>query len=120
MVNAPVNPTGVGTTQRNGKAYYDHQLEGATTTHITAEQVHQLGLSEVARLRTEMTALKDKAGFQGDLAAFFRFLHTDAQFKYPNTDAGRRPTSMPAMPPSRTSGRYCRATSACCPGRTWW
>jgi uncharacterized protein (DUF885 family) len=90
MVNAPVNPTGVGATQRNGKAYYDHQLEGATTTHITAEAVHQLGLSEVARLRAEMTALKDKAGFQGDLAAFFRFLHTDAQFKYPNTDAGRQ------------------------------
>lgn len=90
MVNAPVNPTGVGTTQRNGKTFYAHQLEAATTTHTTAEAVHQLGLSEVARLRGEMTALKDKVGFQGDLPAFFRFLHTDAQFRFPNTDAGRQ------------------------------
>ncbi len=90
MPNAPLNATGVGATQSGGKAFYDHQLEASTTTRITAEAVHQLGLSEVARLRAEMTALKDKVGFQGDLAAFFRFLDSDAQFKYPSTDAGRQ------------------------------
>jgi len=90
MPNAPVNATGVGATQRKGKAFYNHQLETATTTQITAEEVHQLGLAEVARLRTEMTALKDKAGFQGDLTAFFHFLDADARFKFPGTDAGRQ------------------------------
>jgi uncharacterized protein (DUF885 family) len=57
---------------------------------MTAEQVHQLGLQEVARLRGEMEALKDRVGFDGDLAAFFHFIHTDPRFKYPDTDAGRQ------------------------------
>lgn len=42
------------------------------------------------RIKGEMTALKDKVGFKGDLDAFFAFIDSDKQFKYPNTDAGRQ------------------------------
>jgi len=90
MVNAPENASGVGTTQPNGKAYYEFALADNTTTHMTAEQIHELGLKEVERIRGEMTALKDKVGFKGDLEAFFKFIDSDKQFRFPNTDAGRQ------------------------------
>jgi uncharacterized protein (DUF885 family) len=61
-----------------------------TTTDLNADQIHALGLLEVARLRGEMTALKDRVGFDGTLADFFRFISTDPRFKFPNTDAGRQ------------------------------
>lgn len=84
------NPSGVGSTQPNGADYYAHQLRQNTTTDMTADAIHQLGLDEVARLRGEMEALKQRVGFDGDLQAFFTFLDTDPQFKYPDTDAGRQ------------------------------
>ena len=90
LPNALDNPAGVGTTQADGAAYYAWQLRQNTTTDMSAEQIHQLGLDEVARIRGEMEALKDKVGFDGDLQAFFTFLDSDPQFKYPNTDAGRQ------------------------------
>nr|WP_225540818.1 DUF885 domain-containing protein [Xanthomonas sp. XNM01] len=90
LPKALVNPAGVGTTQANGAAYYTYQLAENTTTAMTADEVHQLGLDEVARIRGEMEALKDKVGFQGDLQAFFTFIDSDKQFKYPDTDAGRQ------------------------------
>lgn len=90
MPNSPVNASGVGTTHANGKAYYEHQLRQMTTTNMTAEQVHALGLKEVERIKGEMTALKDKVGFKGDLDAFFGFIESDQQFRFPNTDAGRQ------------------------------
>ncbi|MGH8085289.1 MAG: DUF885 domain-containing protein [Lysobacter sp.] len=90
MPNALVNPSGVGTTHPDGAAYYAERLAASTTTDLTPEQVHQIGLDEVARIRGEMVALKDKVGFEGDLKAFFKFVDTDPQFKYPNTDAGRQ------------------------------
>jgi len=90
LPKAAVNPAGVGTTQANGAAYYTYQLAENTTTAMTADEVHQLGLDEVARIRGEMEALKDKVGFQGDLQAFFTFIDSDKQFKYPDTDAGRQ------------------------------
>ena len=90
MARAAVNPTGVGSRHPNGAAYYAQRLKASTTTDLTAEQVHQIGLDEVARIRGEMEALKDKVGFKGDLQAFFRFVATDKQFKYPDTDAGRQ------------------------------
>ena len=90
QANALVNPSGVGTTHDNGADYYAYQLKQNTTTSMTADEIHQLGLDEVARLRGEMEAIKDKVGFEGDLAAFFRFINTDPQFKYPDTDAGRQ------------------------------
>ncbi|MFC0679631.1 DUF885 family protein [Lysobacter korlensis] len=90
LPNAAVNPSGVGARHPEGAAYYAERLRSSTTTDLTPEQVHQIGLAEVARLRGEMEALKDKVGFKGDLKAFFKFIRTDPQFKYPNTDAGRQ------------------------------
>ncbi len=90
LPKAAVNATGVGTTHPNGKAYYEYQLRQMTTTGMSAEEIHALGLREVDRIKGEMIALKEKVGFKGDLDAFFAFIDTDKQFKYPNTDAGRQ------------------------------
>ena len=90
LPNAAVNPTGVGSTHPDGAAYYAERLRASTSTDLTPEQVHAIGLAEVARLRGEMTALKDAVGFDGDLAAFFRFVDSDPRFFYPDTDAGRQ------------------------------
>ncbi len=90
MPNAAVNAAGVGTTHANGKAYYEYQLRQMTTTNMTAEEIHALGLKEVERIKGEMNALKDQVGFKGDLDAFFAFIDSDPQFKFPNTDAGRQ------------------------------
>ena len=54
-----------------GKAYYDYLIKVYTTTDMTAEDIHQLGLDEVARLRGEMEKVKQEVGFSGDLQAFF-------------------------------------------------
>ncbi|MBV2129854.1 DUF885 domain-containing protein [Arsukibacterium indicum] len=87
--NTDTIATGVGK-QVNGKAYYDHQLKVSTTTELTAEQIHQIGLDEVERLTAEMTAIKNQVGFPGDLQEFFKFIKKDDQFYYPDTDAGRQ------------------------------
>src|SRR5690606_38439402 len=64
LPNALANPSGVGTTHPDGAAYYAQRLAASTTTTLTADQVHQIGLDEVARIRGDMEALKDKVGFQ--------------------------------------------------------
>lgn len=86
---AVVNPVGVST-QPNGVAYYNQRLKQSTTTDLTAEQIHQIGLDEVARLTKEMNIIKEKVGFTGTLQEFFKFIKTDAQFFYPDTDEGRQ------------------------------
>ncbi|KAF1710574.1 DUF885 domain-containing protein [Pseudoxanthomonas kalamensis DSM 18571] len=90
LPNAAENASGVGSTHPNGKAYYEYQLRQMTTTDMSADEIHELGLKEVERIKGEMLALKDKVGFDGDLEAFFHFIDTDPQFKFPNTDAGRQ------------------------------
>lgn len=80
--------TGVGK-QQGGTDFYNYRLKVSTTTDLTAEQIHQIGLDEVERLTKEMVAIKDKVGFQGDLTAFFKFIKDDDQFYYPDTDEGR-------------------------------
>src|SRR5690606_22400743 len=65
--------TGVGK-QKDGTDYYNYRLKVSTTTDLTAEQIHQIGLDEVERLTKEMIAIKDQVGFKGDLAAFFKFI----------------------------------------------
>ena len=55
----------------NGKAYYTHQIKTYTTTTMTADEIHNLGLSEVARILSEMEKVKAEVGFKGDLKAFF-------------------------------------------------
>lgn len=81
--------TGVAN-QPNGKAYYNYQLKGSTTTDLTADEIHEIGLSEVARITKEMEAIKERVGFKGTLQEFFKFIKTDEQFFYPNTDEGRQ------------------------------
>ncbi|WP_416307053.1 DUF885 domain-containing protein [Neptunicella sp. SCSIO 80796] len=89
MANSDTDAQGASTLP-NGKAYYNYQLQKSTTTDLTAEQIHQLGLEEVDRLTKEMEAIMDKVGFDGDLHAFFEFIRTDDQFFYPDTDEGRQ------------------------------
>lgn len=79
--------------QPNGLAYYNYLLETQTTTTLTADEIHQIGLADVARLRSEMEAVKELAGFSGTLQEFFVMLREtrdDERFYYPNDDAGRQ------------------------------
>jgi uncharacterized protein (DUF885 family) len=74
----------------NGEAYYEYQLASNTTTDLTADQVHELGLAEVSRLRGEMEQIMHAVGFEGDLQAFFSFVRDSEQFYFPDTDEGRQ------------------------------
>lgn len=89
IVNTVTNPTGVAA-QTNGLAFYDYKLEASTTTKLSADEIHQIGLQEVARITKEMLDIKNRVGFKGDLQAFFEFIKTDQQFFYPNSDDGRQ------------------------------
>lgn len=73
----------------DGAAYYADRLKSSTTTNLTADQIHTLGLEQVAAIRQEMEAIKREVGFTGTLEQFFDHIRTDPQFKYPNTEAGR-------------------------------
>lgn len=64
----------------NGKKEYEIWLKYYTTTNITAEQIFNLGLSEVARIRKEMDVVKTQVGFIGDLKSFFEYVKTDPKF----------------------------------------
>lgn len=59
-----------------GDEYYDYAIRLYTTTDMTADEIHQLGLSEVSRLRSEMERIKERVGFRGDLNAFFEHVRT--------------------------------------------
>lgn len=73
-----------------GKQYYEERLAANTTTKMTADEIHQLGLDEVERIRAEMEAIKAQVGFEGTLEEFFAFVREDEQFYFPNTDEGRQ------------------------------
>ncbi|MGE3345288.1 MAG: DUF885 family protein [Vicinamibacterales bacterium] len=91
MVNAPETSLGVGSLP-NGAAYYAERLANQTTTTLSAEEIHAIGLAEVARLRGEMEAIRKKVGFTGDLQAFFKELRDskdNPRYYYPDTDEGR-------------------------------
>jgi uncharacterized protein (DUF885 family) len=74
----------------DGDAYYQRRLETITTTKLTAEQIHQIGLDEVARIHDEMRSIMSKVEFQGTLQEFFVFMREAPQFYYDNNDAGRQ------------------------------
>ena len=74
----------------NGAAYYANALKRITTTDMTPDQIHQLGLDEVARIQDEMRGIMLQVGFEGDLQAFFEFMRSDPQFYLPDTDEGRQ------------------------------
>lgn len=73
----------------DGDAYYADRLKNSTTTDLTADQIHDLGLKQVAAIREEMEAIKREVGFTGTLEQFFDHIRTDPKLKYPNTEAGR-------------------------------
>lgn len=87
LANTDAAPKGAGALA-NGKAYYDYRLGNQTTTKLTADEIHNLGLSEVTRLRADMEAVKDQVEFDGDLKAFFKFIREDDRFYFSDDDAG--------------------------------
>ncbi|WOT05282.1 DUF885 domain-containing protein [Shewanella youngdeokensis] len=68
----------------NGKAFYENRVRHFTTLPMTSDEVHQLGISEVKRIRAQMEQIIEDVGFDGTFADFLHFLRTDPQF-YPET-----------------------------------
>lgn len=64
----------------DGARYYQEQLRRFSTTNLTARQIHDIGLGEVARIRAEMETVMRRANFSGTLPEFINFLRTDPQF----------------------------------------
>ncbi|PHR97189.1 MAG: DUF885 domain-containing protein [Leeuwenhoekiella sp.] len=72
-----------------GDKFYQIALDRATTTSMTAEEIHELGLNEVARIHGEMKAIMEQTGFEGTLQEFFEFMRNDERFYYEDSDDGR-------------------------------
>lgn len=130
----------------NGKVFYENRVRYYTTTNMTAEQVHQLGLQEVKRIRGEMDAIIKQVGFTGSFKEFVDFLRTDPQFyaktpeellkeasfiakkmdaqlpklfkNLPRTPYGVAPVP-DAIAPKYTTGRYVGANRDDEPGYYW-
>lgn len=130
----------------NGRDYYQNRLNYYTTLKLTAEEVHQIGLEEVARINTEMKQIITEVGFDGSFEEFIQFLRTDEQFyaesaeellkearniskkidaqlpryfkKLPRKPYGVAPVP-DAIAPKYTTGRYIRASSETQPGYYW-
>ncbi|MFT5276582.1 MAG: hypothetical protein ACI97K_003035 [Glaciecola sp.] len=130
----------------NGEAFYQNRIKYYTTTDMTAQEIHQLGLSEVARIRAEMQTIVDELEFDGNINQFIEFLRTDPRF-YAQTpedllitasyiakqmDAQlpklfkklpRTPYGVAAVPesiaPKYTTGRYISPSSDDQPGYYW-
>jgi len=73
----------------NADDYYAARLHHYTTTDMTAEEIHETGLKEVARIQDEMREIMKQVKFEGTLKEFFGFLRSDPQFVFPNDDTGR-------------------------------
>jgi uncharacterized protein (DUF885 family) len=73
----------------DGEAFYNNALKRTTTTNLTANEIHDLGLNEVARIHGEMDAIRKKVGFEGTLQDFFQFMKTDKQFYYSADQEGK-------------------------------
>lgn len=130
----------------HGTAFYANRAAHYTTTDLTPQQIHRIGLDEVARIRAEMKTVIEEVGFDGDFAAFVEFLRTDPQFYAQTEDEllkeaayiakradavlpqlfnrlPRTPYGVMAVPaeiaPNYTSGRYSRASRDDQPGYYW-
>lgn len=130
-----------------GEEYYDHLVRHFTTLDVTAKEVHEIGLSEVARIRGEMLEVIDEVGFEGNLQEFIEHLRTDPRF-YPETGEellkeaawiakrmdGQLPklfATLPRLPygvepvpdeiaPKYTGGRYVSAPEGSTKAGTYW
>jgi uncharacterized protein (DUF885 family) len=83
----PASYPDVGIWQRpDGAEYYAFLARSYTTTNMTPQQIHERGLSEVARIRAEMEKVKTQVGFKGTLQEFFAYLRSDEKFFYKTGD----------------------------------
>lgn len=144
----PNTRKGLGiSTLANGTEFYQNRINYFTTSHqYTADDIHQIGLKEVARIRAEMQVIIDDLGYEGRFEDFIEFLRTDDQF-YPKTaeelllfardiakriDAElpkffktlpRKPYGVVAVPddlaPNYTGGRYSPSNSDTTAGFYW-
>ncbi len=73
----------------DGERYYDLLLQHYTTTELSADEIHQIGLREVQRIHGEMLDILAAVDFKGDLQDFFQFMRTDQQFYFADTAKGR-------------------------------
>ncbi len=98
----------------DGRSWYDYQVRVMTTTDMTSDEIHQLGLSEVKRIRGEMESIRKQTGFEGTLQEFFDFLRTDPRFFYTDKEeflAGYRNIAKRIDPElTRLFGRLPRLT----------
>jgi uncharacterized protein (DUF885 family) len=129
-----------------GSKYYQNRLNYYTTLELSAEEIHEIGLNEVKRIKSEMQSIVDEVDFDGDFEDFIEFLRTDPQF-YAKTPEGllkeardiakridaklpayfktlpRRPygvTKVPdAIAPKYTTGRYVGPSNDTQPGYYW-
>jgi uncharacterized protein (DUF885 family) len=134
------------TTWPDGDAFYKNRIKHYTTTDLSAEEIHKIGLEEVARIRSEMQQIVDSLEFDGDINAFIEFLRTDEQFyaksaeeliiiasyiskkmdarlpklfyKMPRTPYGVAPVP-DSIAPKYTTGRYISPRSDDEPGFYW-
>ncbi len=72
----------------DGAGYYAERLANYTTTNMTPDQIHNLGLAQVARIHKEMQAVQKKMGVKGDLKAYFNYMRTEPKFYAPEGDEG--------------------------------
>lgn len=70
----------------NGEAWYAYMVKLRTTTDLTPQEIHQIGLDEVARIHGEMHAVMEQVGFEGDLKDFFEYLNSDDQFYFDDAE----------------------------------
>lgn len=70
-----------------GAAYYEALLANYTTTDLSADEIHNIGLREIERIHGEMRAIMQQVGFEGDLQEFFQYTRTDDRFYYDNREA---------------------------------
>jgi uncharacterized protein (DUF885 family) len=73
----------------NGDKWYENRLAWFTTTDLTADEVHNIGLQNVERIHQDMRSIMKKVKFDGSLNEFFEFMRSDKQFYYANADEGR-------------------------------
>ena len=74
----------------DGEAFYANRMQNWTTVERPVEDIHQLGLAEVRRIRAEMEGIMQELGFEGNLADFFEYVRTNPANYYDNTEAGRQ------------------------------
>jgi uncharacterized protein (DUF885 family) len=74
---------------RDGAGYYAERLANYTTTDMTPDEIHNLGLAQVARIHKEMGVVQKKMGVKGDLQAYFNYMRTEPKFYAPETAEGR-------------------------------